>query len=428
MSSPVAARLFLEDLFQEAVQAALPSSMLAEYLPAKPKGRCVVIGAGKASAAMASALEAAWPDVNLSGVVVTRYDHAVSCKHIRILQAAHPVPDVNSLRAADDILGVLENLSSDDLVIALISGGGSSLLAKPKSGMSLQDKQIINKALLRSGATIEEMNVVRQVFSQVKGGKLAQAAEPAQLVALVISDVPGDTPAHIASGPTVPVFNSIEQAREILTRYEIDLPHTALAVLDDGGEVPYSPSALKTDIRMIATPLKSLKAAAACAKDKDIRSIILGDAVEGEAKDVGKVMSAIALSTQKHSLPLAPPAVILSGGETSVTIGPKGGGRGGRNTEFLLSLAVALRGAMNIYAIACDTDGIDGTEDAAGAIITPDTLDRGRQMGLDARAYLSRHDSYSYFKALGDLIISGPTLTNVNDFRAIYVAGPDAHS
>ena len=412
------ARSFLRQLFDAAIASANPFKVLASHLPEKPKGRCIVVGAGKASAAMAAALEQAWPDVNLSGVVVTRYGHAVPTAKVRIIEASHPVPDANSALAATEILKAVAGLTSDDLVIALISGGGSALLVAPAEGLTLSDKQAVNKALLQSGAGIGEMNIVRKHLSRIKGGKLAQAAAPATVVTLVISDVPGDDPAIIASGPTVPDTTTPQDALAILTRYKAKVPDAVLAAL---GRPQQSTAAVQADVRMIASPMLALRAAAAVAQSQGISALILGDALEGEARDAGKLLAGMAISAQLHGLPATAPCVLLSGGETTVTIHSAKAGRGGRNTEFLLSAAVTLQGRENVWAIAGDTDGIDGTEDAAGAIIRPNSLARARAAGLDARRYLADHDSYSLFNALGDLVITGPTLTNVNDFRAILV-------
>lgn len=412
------ARQFLRQVFDAAVASANPFKVLPSHLPEKPKGRCIVVGAGKASAAMAAALERAWPDVAMTGVVVTRYCHAVPTSKIRIIEAAHPVPDQNSLLAAEEILAAVSGLSKDDLVIALISGGGSALLVAPAEGLTLADKQNVNRMLLKSGASISEMNTVRKHLSRIKGGKLAKAASPARVVTLVISDVPGDDPAIIASGPTVFDGTAPQDALAILTRYKADIPSSVRAVLQH----PFVPPRQGDhDIRMIASPLMALKAAAAVAHTSGITPVILGDALEGEARDMGKVMAGIALSSQDHGLPVSAPCLLLSGGEATVTLEKGQAGRGGRNTEFLLSLAIALQGRAGIWALAGDTDGIDGTEDAAGAIISPTSLSRLHQSGLDARDVLVRHDSYTLFKALDDLVITGPTLTNVNDFRAILV-------
>jgi glycerate 2-kinase len=367
---------FLTAVFEAAVAAAKPELVLAKHLPAPGKGRNIVIGAGKAAAAMAAALEAAWPEVTLEGVVVTRYGHAVPTQKIKVLEAAHPVPDTASEAAAHALLAAVKGLSAEDQVIALISGGASSLLTLPVPGLSLEDKQWAAKALLASGAPIAVMNRIRKRLSAIKGGKLAEACRPAALMTLAISDVPGDDPALIGSGPT----------------------------LVDGA-----------DYRLIATPAMALEAAAKLARAKGITVKILGDALEGEAAELGRAM---AEKAQQETGPM----LLLSGGETTVTIGAEKPGRGGRNTEFLLSLAIALDGAEKIFALAGDSDGIDGSEDAAGAIITPDTLARARAAGLDPPAMLKAHDSYSLFAKLGDLVVTGPTLTNVNDIRAILIS------
>ena len=414
------ARSALRSIFDAAVASAAPGPAVVRHLPDKPKGRCIVIGAGKASAAMAAGLDAAWPDVDLSGLVVTRYGHAVPAGRIEIIESSHPVPDAMSETAARRILQTVHGLSGDDLVIALISGGGSALMTLPAPGMTLADKMTINRALLKSGANITEMNAVRKHLSGIKGGRLALTAAPARVVTLVISDVPGDDPAVIASGPTVPDATTFADVREILGRYAIALPASAEAVLAAGQETPKSGD-IVTDIRMIATPKMALAAAADAARAQGLTPLILGDALEGEAREMGIVMAGIARSVAQHGLPVAAPAVLLSGGEGTVTIGKDAAGRGGRNTEFLLGFAVAAAGASNIWAVAGDSDGIDGTEDAAGAMVTPDTLARGNAQGLTARSFLSAHDSYSYFDALGDLIRTGPTLTNVNDIRAVLI-------
>ncbi|TGR64402.1 glycerate kinase [bacterium M00.F.Ca.ET.194.01.1.1] len=416
----VSARKVLRRIFDAAVDSADPAKVVATHLPERPRGRCVVVGAGKASAAMAAALDTAWSDVTLTGLVVTRYAHAVPAGRIEIIEAAHPVPDEMSVEAARRILGSVENLSADDLVIALISGGGSSLLVSPTGNMTLADKRAVNQALLASGATISEMNTVRKQLSNIKGGRLAQAAYPAKVVTLVISDVPGDDPSEIASGPTVANDTTIEDAREIVARYGLELPTAAHDVLAQGGSLDAS-RPLNTEVRLIASPSIALEAAARVAKANGLQTLVLGDALEGEAREVGTVFAGIAKSTKAKGLPIRGPAVILSGGETSVSLPKRSTGRGGRNTEFLLSLAIGLDGSANIWAIAGDTDGIDGVEDAAGAIITPDTLSRMQEAGISPRAALSAHDSYTAFKAAGDLVVTGPTLTNVNDIRAILI-------
>jgi glycerate 2-kinase len=419
------ARSALRSLFDAAVAAADPRRVLAAHLPPKPaNGRCVVVGAGKSAAVMAAALEAAWPDVELTGTVVTRYEHAVPTSRIEVIEAAHPVPDANSERGARRLLERVQGLGPDDLVLALISGGGSALLALPAPGLTLADKQAVNRALLHSGATITEMNAVRKHLSGIKGGRLAAAAAPARVVTLAISDVPGDDPAVIASGPTVPDPTTFATARALLARYGIDPSPPVAARLASGEaeETPKPGSLPPTDYRMIATPMMALRSVAAAALEMGLQPLILGDALEGESREIGIAMSGIARSVRAHNEPLSPPCVLLSGGETTVTIGPVAPGRGGRNTEFLLGLAVALQGAPGIWAAAGDTDGIDGTEDAAGALVTPDTIARARACGLDPRSVLAAHDSYGLFDAIGDLIRTGPTLTNVNDIRAILIA------
>ncbi|MGV1785001.1 MULTISPECIES: glycerate kinase type-2 family protein [Agrobacterium] len=410
----------LNRIFMAAVASADPAKVLQHHLPSPPKGRCVVVGAGKASAAMAAALDKAWADVNLSGIVVTRYGHAVPAGRIEIIEASHPVPDDMSAEAARRILASVEGLTADDMVIALISGGGSALMVAPAEGMTLADKMAVNRALLASGATISEMNAVRKHLSRIKGGRLALAAKPARVVSLLISDVPGDDPSEIASGPTVADPSDINNVREIVSRYALDLPENVRKVLEKGEETPKAGD-IEEDIRLIATPSLALQAAADEAVKLGLTPLILGDSLEGESKDVGAVMAGIALSASRKGLPVKGPAVVLSGGETTVTIGKGLAGKGGRNTEFLLSLALTLKGAGGIWAIAGDSDGIDGVEDAAGALVTPDTLARMRNAGADPRQSLVGHDSYTAFKAVGDLVVTGPTLTNVNDIRAILI-------
>ncbi len=414
------ARDALNRIFMTAVTSADPSKVLQQHLPSPPRGRCVVVGAGKASAAMAAALEAAWPSVDLSGVVVTRYGHAVPTGRIEIIEASHPVPDDRSAEAAKRILAAVEGLTADDMVIALISGGGSALMVSPAEGMTLEDKMAVNRALLASGATISEMNAVRKHLSRIKGGRLALAAKPARVVSLLISDVPGDDPSEIASGPTVADPSDIETVREIVSRYALDLPENVRKVLEKGEETPKAGD-IAEDIRLIAAPSLALQAAADEAVKLGLTPLILGDSLEGESRDVGAVMAGIAISARRKGLPLKGPAVLLSGGETTVTIGKGPAGKGGRNTEFLLSLALTLKGADGIWAIAGDSDGIDGVEDAAGAVVTPDTLARMRAAGVDPRQSLVSHDSYTAFRAAGDLVVTGPTLTNVNDIRAILI-------
>jgi hydroxypyruvate reductase len=369
---------------------------------------------------MAAALDAAWPDVSLGGVVVTRYGHAVPAGRIEIIESAHPVPDEASERAARRILAAVSGLGPDDLVIALISGGGSALMELPAEGMTLADMQAVNRALLASGATIAEMNAVRKHLSAVKGGRLAAAARPARVVTLAISDVPGDDPGTIASGPTVADATTLADARAVIARRAVDLPASAQAVLRTGAETP-KPGELSEDVRIIAAPSLALSAAAEIARRNGLTPLILGDAIEGEAREVGTVMAGIARSVRAYGQPVAAPAVLLSGGETTVTIGGGAAGRGGRNTEFLLGFAIAMAGAPGVWALAGDSDGMDGTSDAAGAFVAPDTLARGHAVERDARDRLAAHDSYTFFEAIGDLVRTGPTLTNVNDIRAVLI-------
>ena len=416
-----APRNLLRAMFDAAVEAAQPARCLPPHLPKPPKGRTLVVGAGKASAAMAKALEDHWPGP-VTGIVVTRYGYAVPCRRVEIVEAAHPVPDAAGIAAATRIVDLVSGLTADDLVIALISGGGSSLLALPAPGLTLDDKQNVNRALLKSGATISEMNCVRRHLSAIKGGRLAAACHPAQVVTLLMSDVPGDDPIDIASGPTVADPTTCADALDVLRRYGIDLPPNVRRILDTGeGESVKSgdPRLARADVRMIATPQRALEAAATVAENAGVTPAILGDAIEGEARDVGKVMAGIALHVAAHGEPFAPPCVLISGGETTVTV--RGDGRGGRNVEFLLALAIALEGEPGIFAIAGDTDGVDGQEDIAGAIAAPDTLARAWAAGIRPRDALANNDGHGFFGALGDSVITGPTLTNVNDFRAILV-------
>ncbi len=414
-----APRELLGAMFTAAVNAAQPSLTIAKYLPAAPKGRTIVIGAGKASAAMAQALEQHWSG-KIEGVVVTRYGYAVPCERIEILEAAHPVPDAAGRVAAERILAAVQGLTGDDLVICLISGGGSSLLPLPGEGVTLEDKQAINRALLSSGATITEMNCVRRHLSAIKGGRLAAACHPARVVNLLISDVPGDHPADIASGPTVGDATTCADALAIVRRYGIELPAGARRLLESGDGETIKPGDRRLEnvtTHIIASPQMALEAAAAVANEAGVMPVILGDSIEGEAREVARVMAGIALQVQRHSQPVAPPCVLLSGGETTVTV--RGNGRGGRNVEFLLALAVALDGAPNLHAVAADTDGVDGAEEVAGAFIGPDTLARAWANGIRPRDSLDNNDGHGFFGALGDALITGPTLTNVNDFRAI---------
>ncbi|MEJ1995956.1 MAG: glycerate kinase [Limibacillus sp.] len=415
------ANAFLRNLFDAALAAADPAVALPPHLPEAPKGRTLVVGAGKAAAAMARAVEQAW-DGPLEGLVVTRYGHAVPCDKIEVVEAAHPIPDDAGLKAAERILDLARGLGEDDLLLCLISGGGSSLLSLPAEGLTLADKQAVNKALLRSGADIGEMNCLRKHLSAIKGGRLAAAAHPARCVSLLISDVPGDDPATIASGPTVGDPTTLEDARAVLEKYGIEPPEAVARHLEKpGSETPKPEDAqlARSEVRMIAAPQTSLEAAAELARESGVTPLILGDAIEGEAREVARVMAAMAQQAARHGQPAPAPCVLLSGGETTVTL--RGQGRGGRNAEFLLALCVALKGAPGIHAIACDTDGIDGSEDNAGALLSPDSLQRAEAKGVSAKARLADNDGYGFFEALGDLVVTGPTLTNVNDFRAILI-------
>lgn len=409
-------RALMHDLFLQAIKTALPVHCLAGHLPRPPKGRTIVVGAGKAAASMAAALEALWQEP-LEGLVVTRYGHALPCAHIEVVEASHPVPDAAGMAAAARVLEGVSGLSPDDLVIALISGGASALLSLPAPGISLEDKQAISRALLRSGATISEMNCVRKHLSAIKGGQLAQAAAPARVVTLVISDVPGDDPAVIGSGPTIDDPTTHGEAKAILEKYRITVPPNILDRLNGTcGETPKpgDPCFANSNLVMLVTPMQALQAAAKEAERHGFRTIILGDALEGEARVLAAEHAALARQHVGKG-----PLALLSGGETTVTV--TGTGRGGRNVEYLLGLAIELASSPGIWAIACDTDGIDGTEDNAGAIITPDTLDRAVALGMSPAAYLDNNDAYSFFERLGDLVFTGPTLTNVNDFRAIII-------
>lgn len=412
-------RELLRRMFDAAINAAQPEHCIPRFLPAAPRGRTIVIGAGKASAAMARALEKHWPG-ELGGLVVTRYGYAVPCERIEIVEAAHPVPDAAGLAAAQRIIERVQGLTADDLVICLISGGGSALLALPGEGLTLEDKQAVNRALLKSGATISEMNCVRRHLSAIKGGRLAAACHPARVVSLLISDVPGDDPIDIASGPTVADPTTCADARDILRRYAIEVPAAVAAFLERPTAETVKPGdarLARCETHLVATPQMALEAAAEFARAVGIAPVILGDSIEGEAKDVGKVMAGIARQVALHGQPVTRPCVLLSGGETTVTV--RGNGRGGRNVEFLLSLAIALGGAHGVHALAGDTDGVDGQEEIAGALMTPDTLARAWQLGIRPRDALADNDGHGFFGALGDAVVTGPTLTNVNDFRAV---------
>jgi hydroxypyruvate reductase len=414
-------RNLLMSLFRAAVEAADPMRIVPPHLPAPPRGHTLVIGAGKASAQMARAVEANWKQP-IRGLVVTRYGHRVPTERIEIVEAAHPVPDQAGLDAAARMLRLVQGLGPDDLVLCLISGGGSSLLPLPVEGLTLSDKQQINRALLRSGATISEMNCVRKHLSAIKGGRLGAACAPARVVSLLISDVPGDDPSVIASGPTVADPTTCADALAILHKYSIGEPAAAIEYLRRGHDEtpkPGDPRLAGAEAILIGTPQASLEAAAAAAQASGVTPLILSDAIEGEARDVALVHAAIARQIAAHGQPARPPCVLLSGGETTVTV--RGNGRGGRNAEFLLALTIALDGHPRVHAIACDTDGIDGTEDNAGAIAGPDSLQRAVALGLRAKDFLADNDGYTFFFRLGDLVVTGPTLTNVNDFRAILI-------
>ena len=414
-------KIFLRALFDAAVDAALPEKSVPRVLPEKPKGRTIVIGTGKASAAMAKVFEDHWQGP-LQGLIVTRYGHAVPTKQIRIVEAAHPVPDAAGEKGAAEMLQLVQGLTKDDLVVALMSGGGSALLSLAAEGVSAEDKRAVNRALLKSGAPIQEMNCVRKHLSRIKGGRLAAAAYPARVETLVISDVPGDDVSAVASGPTVPDPTTYAEARNILAKYNVAVPDSVRRHLEaalDETPKPGDPRLAHARTQLIASPQTSLEAAAAVARKHGITPLILGDALEGEARDVGFVMAGIARQVQRFGQPLQRPCVLISGGETTVTV--RGNGVGGRNVEFLLALAIKLAGAEGIHALAADTDGVDGAVDVAGAMITPDTLARARSLGIDPWESLANNDAHSFFKALDNQVVTGPTLTNVNDFRAVLV-------
>lgn len=419
---PMKARQLLLDMYASAVATVSAEKCLPPFLPQPaPGGRTLVIGAGKGAAAMAKAVEDHWPG-EIDGLVVTRYGHGADCKRIEVVEAAHPVPDEAGRRAAGRMMEMVGQLTENDLVLCLITGGGSALLSLPAEGMTLEQKQAINKALLKSGATISEMNCVRKHLSAIKGGRLALACAPAQVVTLLISDVPGDDPGVIASGPTLPDPTTCAEALAILRKYGIDVPANIEKHLSSGaGETPKpdDPRFARNSHHVIATAQQALEAAAAKAREAGITPYILSDEIEGEARDVGMVHAALARQVALRGQPFQRPCVLISGGETTVTV--RGNGRGGRNAEFLLSLAASLDGLEGVHAIACDTDGIDGSEDNAGAVYQPDSISRAEQLGLRARAMLDNNDGYGFFKALGDLVVTGPTRTNVNDFRAILV-------
>ncbi len=421
-------RDLLRTLFDAAIASAQPALVVPAHLPdpVTVKGRLVVIGAGKASAAMARAVEDHWPGP-LKGLVVTRYGYSVACERIEIIEAAHPVPDAAGLHAAKRIQALVQGLSEDDLVLCLISGGGSALLPAPAAGLTLADKQDINTQLLQSGASIGEMNCVRRHLSTLKGGRLAALCQPARVLTLLISDVPGDQLPDIASGPTVADASTCADALAILARYRIEVPAAARALLESGeGETlkPGDARLSRCETRLISSPQIGLEAAARLARAAGYGVCILGDSIEGEAREVGRVMAGIALQVASHKQPLPAPCVLLSGGETTVTL--RGKGRGGRNVEFLLALGLALKGQAGVWALAGDTDGVDGMEDIAGAHLAPDSLQRARTLGLQAAVCLDNNDGHGFFGALGDAIVTGPTLTNINDFRAVLIQQPGA--
>jgi glycerate 2-kinase len=414
-------RSFLNRLFAAAIEAAAPTKVVPAYLPEPPAGRTIVVGAGKAAGAMAAAVEANWRGP-LEGLVVTRYGHRTPTRRIEVVEAGHPAPDGAGEASARRMLSLVSGLTKDDLVLCLLSGGGSALAAVPAPGIPLEDKIAINRALLRSGASIADMNTVRKHLSAIKGGRLALAAAPALTVSLIISDVPGDDLSIIASGPTVPDPTTREEALAILQRYHIAPPASVaadLARVEAETPKPGLAAFARVSNHLIATPQASLIAAAQVARAAGIMPLILGDAIEGEAREVARALAGVALAVRRHGQPAAPPCVLLSGGETTVSM--RGGGRGGRNAEFQLGLALALDGARDIWALAADTDGIDGSEDNAGALVAPDTLARARVLAKSPRAYLDDNDAYTFFAGLGDLVVTGPSLTNVNDFRAILV-------
>ena len=425
--APVNSQALLRRMFAAAVASAQPTRCIPDHLPTPEqlgKGRLIVIGAGKASAAMARAVEDHWTGSKsqLSGLVVTRYGYQVACDHIEIVEAAHPVPDAAGMAAAVRLMKMVQGLTADDTVLCLISGGGSSLLPLPLLGLTLEHKQAVNRALLKSGATISEINCVRRHLSAIKGGRLAAACHPARVLTLLISDVPGDNPMDIASGPTVADPTTCDDALDIIRRYDIDVHQKVLAVLQSGqGEsLKADDSRLaRAEVRIIATPQMALEAAASVAREAGVTPYILGDAIEGEASDVGKVMAGIALQVAQRGQPVVAPCVLLSGGETTVTV--RGQGRGGRNVEFLLAMGIALGGHPRIHAMAGDTDGVDGQEEIAGACLTPDVLERAWALGIKPKNSLANNDGHGFFEAMGNSVVTGPTLTNVNDFRAIVI-------
>ncbi len=420
-------RELLLESYRAAVAAADPLKIVPPHLPLPPVGRTLVIGAGKAAASMAAAVERNWPaDSRLSGLVITRYGHALPTRRIRVVEAGHPVPDESGEAAAREILSSVRALGPDDLLLALVSGGGSSLLSIPVDGISMGDLKEVTRKLLACGAAIQEINTVRKHLSVIQGGRLAAACS-AKILALVISDVTGDDPTHIASGPCAPDPSTYEDALEILSRYAVEPPASIGRHLGAGkrGEIaetpkPGDPVFSKAENRVIATAHRSLEAAAEVFRAGGISAAILSDSITGEASEVGKVMAAIAREVRSTGAPFTPPVALISGGECTVTV--KGSGRGGRCSEFLLSLGVELGGLEGVHALAADTDGIDGSESNAGAFLAPDSLARASQAGLNAKALLANHDSWAFFSGIDDLVVTGPTLTNVNDYRVILVA------
>lgn len=418
--TPINAETFLLDLFETAVAASHPTQTLEHYLPKNRQGKALVIGAGKGAAAMAKTFEKHW-EGPIRGMVVTRYEHGEACKHIDVIEAAHPIPDEQGTHAAEKTLEFINSAQDDEQIFCLLSGGGSSLLSLPAGGISLQQKQAINKALLKSGASIDEMNCVRKHLSAIKGGKLALQSGDKPITTFAISDVPKDSPDVIASGPTVPDTTTRQEAKAILEKYHIEIPDNIINWLDSQSSETPKLGELNTahQYHIIATPIDALNAAAEQSRALGITPLVLGDTIEGEAREVAKVMAGIAQCAADHQQPLPAPCVILSGGETTVTV--KGTGRGGRNAEFLLSLFHELKGKDNIYALACDTDGIDGTEDNAGALFSPTDFAKAKEHNLHSSHFLANNDGYHFFQKLDRLIITQPTRTNVNDFRAILV-------
>lgn len=430
MSAITDPKKFLTSLFDAAVAAADPELVIRANLPARPKGRTIVIGAGKGSAQMAAAFERAWAekhDAPLEGVVVTRYGYGTPCQRIEIIEAAHPVPDEAGLQASKRLFDAVSGLTEDDLVVALVSGGGSALLPSPPEGLTLQDEIAVNKALLASGAPISAMNAIRKHLSTIKGGRLAAAAHPAKVFSLVVSDIPGDNPAFVASGPTVPDATSRDEALKIIERYRLELPQAALDhIRSEAAHAPKPDDKVfaRNEVRVIASAAVSLDAAVKEARRHGVEAVILSDSMEGEAREVAHVHAAIAREVADRDRPFKKPVVILSGGETTVTIrgkGGPGGGKGGRNSEFLLSFALDIDGYDNIHALAADTDGIDGSEDNAGAFADGSTVSRLQKAGEDGAARLANNDAWTAFDAIGDLFVPGPTGTNVNDLRAILI-------